>query len=143
MIAYSRSALPTKSSHSQGDYSVNPQNSDLFEKIRQQFDSSPYPRASIEKSPKQDANALYVHNFVTTFYLYHQKRIDPRVSILDVGCGTGYNTLILAEANPGATIIGIDLSQQSIELARDRLRFHGFPDIQFYTLPLNDVSQLA
>jgi len=41
---------------------MNPQNSDLFEKIRQQFDSSPYPRTPIEKSPKQDANALYVHN---------------------------------------------------------------------------------
>ncbi|KAM3098073.1 class I SAM-dependent methyltransferase [Phormidesmis sp. 146-35] len=123
---------------------MNPQNSDLFEKIRQQFDSSPYPRTPIEKSPKQDANALYIHNFVTPFYLYHQKRIDPQeIAILDVGCGTGYNTLLLAEANPGATIIGIDLSQQSVELARERLRFHGFTEIQFYTLPLNEVSQLG
>jgi 2-polyprenyl-3-methyl-5-hydroxy-6-metoxy-1,4-benzoquinol methylase len=123
---------------------VNPQNSDLLEKIRQQFDSSPYPRTPIETSPKQDAKALYGHNFITPFYLYNQKLINPQeVTILDVGCGAGYKTLVLAEANPGATLVGIDLSEKSVELARDRLRFHGFPDVQFYALSLTDVAQLG
>lgn len=123
---------------------MNPQNSDLLEKIRQQFDSSPYPRTPIEQSPKEDANGLYIHNFTTPFYLRNQQLIDPqKTSILDVGCGSGYKTLVLAEANPGATIVGIDLSEKSVELARERLRFHGFTEAQFHALSLDDVAQLG
>lgn len=120
---------------------VNPE---LLEKIRQQFDSSPYPKTPVEISPKEDFNALFIHNYLTPYYLRNQALIDPKeVAILDVGCGSGYKTLILAEANPGATIIGIDLSDQSVSLARERLKFHGFPDVQFYRLPLDEVSQLG
>lgn len=120
------------------------QSSDLLEKIRQQFDRSPYPKIPPELSPKGDANALYIHNFQTPYYIRNQKLIDPQnTAILDVGCGTGYKTLVLAEANPGATIVGIDLSEQSVALAGDRLKFHGFPDTQFYQLPLTDVAQLG
>ncbi|MBD3885557.1 methyltransferase domain-containing protein [Phormidium tenue FACHB-886] len=120
------------------------QNSELLEKIRQQFDSSPYPRMPLELSPKNDANALYLHNFITPFYLRNQQLIKPeKISILDVGCGSGYTTLTLAEANPGASIVGIDLSAKSIELARERLRFHGFTDVQFQVLSIDDVGRLG
>lgn len=116
----------------------------LLEKIRQQFDSSPYPRTPIELSPKNDANLLYVHNLVTPYYLRNQQLIQSKETvILDVGCGSGYKTLVLAEANPDATIVGVDLSEKSIELARERLRFHGFANVQFYALSLDDVAQLG
>lgn len=115
----------------------------LLEKIRQQFESSPYPRIPPEASPKGDLNSLYVHNFATPFYLRNQQLIDPKqLVILDVGCGTGYTTLTLAEANPGATIVGIDLSEKSIELARQRLQFHGFTTAQFQVLSLDQVASL-
>lgn len=123
---------------------MNPQSSDLFDKIRQQFDSSPYPKTPLELSPKSDPNTLYAHNVLTPYYLRNQRFINPQdLAILDVGCGSGYKTLVLAEANPGATIIGIDLSEQSVELSRERLKFHGFPDVQFYQLPLDEVFQLG
>ncbi|BAU10391.1 methyltransferase type 11 [Leptolyngbya sp. NIES-3755] len=123
---------------------MNSQNPELLEKIRQQFDSQPYPKTPIEISPKEDFNGLFLHNFLTPHYLRNQKLVNPtEVAILDVGCGSGYKTLILAEANPGATIIGIDLSEQSVSLARERLKFHGFPEVQFYRLPLDEVAQLG
>lgn len=123
---------------------MNPQNPNLLEKIRQQFDSSPYPRTPIEVSPKQDANALYIHNLNTPFYLRNQQLIDPKkIAILDVGCGSGYKTLVLAEANPGATIVGIDLSEKSIELARERLQFHGITNARFHALSVHDIAQLG
>jgi len=120
------------------------QNAELQEKIRQQFDSAPYPNIPIDQSPKHDANALYVHNLNTPFYLRSQSLIDPRqVTILDVGCGSGYKTLVLAEANPGATIVGIDLSEKSLELARQRLDYYGFTQVQFHALSLDQVTQLG
>ena len=122
---------------------MNIQNSELLEKIRQQFESAPYPNMPLDLSPKGDANLLYANNFVTPFYLRNQQLANSQnLAILDVGCGTGYKTLILAEANPGATIVGIDLSAKSIQLAQERLRFHGFAEAQFQVLSLFDLPQL-
>ncbi len=119
------------------------QNTELLEKIRQQFESAPYPNMPLELSPQGDANLLYANNFITPFYLRNQQVAkSPDLAILDVGCGTGYKTLILAAANPGAEILGIDLSAKSIQLAQERLRFHGFAAAQFQVLSLLDLDQL-
>lgn len=116
----------------------------LLEKIRQQFDFGPYPRIGIEKSPKKDVPVLYFHNLVTAYYLRYQKVIstENRV-ILDAGCGSGYKSLVLAEANPGAKIVGIDISEQSLELARQRFKYHGFENGEFYQLSIYDLPSLG
>ena len=120
------------------------QDPELLEKIRQQFDSAPYPRTPLEQSPKNDYELLFIHNLVTCYYLKYQKVINTEGKvILDAGCGTGYKSLVLAEANPGAKIVGIDISEQSIELARKRLKFHGFDNAEFYVLPIEDLPQLG
>ncbi|MFS0513691.1 class I SAM-dependent methyltransferase [Nostoc sp. UIC 10607] len=117
--------------------------SDLLDKIRQQFDASPYPRVPLDKSPKDDTNLLYIHNLVTPYYLRNQKVIDPKGKvILDAGCGTGYKSLILAEANPGAKVVGIDISEESIKLARQRLEHHGFDNAEFHVLPIEELPEL-
>ncbi|BAY13495.1 class I SAM-dependent methyltransferase [Calothrix sp. NIES-2098] len=117
--------------------------SDLLEKIRQQFDSCPYPRIPLEQSPKDNPNLLYIHNLVTAYYLRNQKVTDTTGKvILDAGCGTGYKSLVLAEANPGAKIVGIDISAESVKLARQRLEFHGFENAEFYVLPIQELSKL-
>ena len=117
---------------------------ELLEKIRQQFDSAPYPRTPLEQSPKTDYELLFIHNLVTCYYLKYQKVINTEGKIiLDAGCGTGYKSLVLAEANPGAKIVGIDISEQSIELARQRLKFHGFDNAEFYVLPIENLPQIG
>ncbi|HYW17852.1 MAG TPA: class I SAM-dependent methyltransferase [Nodularia sp. (in: cyanobacteria)] len=117
--------------------------SDLLEKIRQQFDSCPYPRIPLEKSPKTQPNIVYIHSLVTSSYLKNQKVIDTRDKvILDAGCGTGYKSLILAEANPGAKIVGVDISPESIKLAQQRLEHHEFNNAEFHVLPLEDLPSL-
>lgn len=120
------------------------QSSDLIEKIRQQFENCPYPRTPLEQSPKDDANSLYLHNLVTPYYLRNQKLIDTEDKlILDAGCGSGYKSLVLAEANPGARIVGIDLSEQSVQLAQQRLKHHGFEkNTEFHVLSIYDLPQL-
>ncbi|MEA5595367.1 class I SAM-dependent methyltransferase [Rivularia sp. UHCC 0363] len=118
------------------------QASDLVEKIRQQFDSAPYPRISVDESPKDKPSLLYIHNLATAYYLRNQKVIDTKGKvILDAGCGSGYKSLVLAEANPGAKIIGIDISEESIKLARQRLEYHGFDNAEFHVLGIDDLPQ--
>lgn len=115
-----------------------------LEKIRQQFDHAPYPNVRLEESPRQQFNLLFTHSLVTPHYLKHRRVIQPQGRlILDAGCGSGYKSLILAEANPGATIIGIDLSEASVNLSRQRLRYHGFEQVEFHTMLIADLPSLG
>ena len=118
--------------------------SELLEKIRQQFDSAPYPMTPLDKSPKDDGNSLFVHNLGTPYYLRNQKVIETegRV-ILDAGCGTGYKSLTLAEANPGAKIVGIDISEAAIKLAQQRLQHYGFKNAEFHVLSIENLAKLG
>lgn len=120
------------------------QASDIVEKIRQQFDSAPYPRIPVDESPKDKPNFLYIHNLVTAYYLRNQKVIDTKGKvILDAGCGSGYKSLVLAEANPGAKIIGVDISEASVKLAQQRLEYHGFDNTEFHVSFLEDLPKLG
>jgi 2-polyprenyl-3-methyl-5-hydroxy-6-metoxy-1,4-benzoquinol methylase len=120
------------------------QASELIEKIRQQFENSPYPRIPLDQSPKDDLNTLYIHNLVTSYYLRYQKIIETQGKvILDAGCGSGYKSLVLAEANPGAKIVGIDLSEESVKLARQRLQHYKFENVEFHALSIYDLPKLG
>ncbi|MDF0555263.1 methyltransferase domain-containing protein [Kamptonema sp. UHCC 0994] len=117
---------------------------DKIEKIRQQFDTVCYPRTPLEESPKDSHVLLYIHNLVTPYYLRNQKVIETEGKvILDAGCGSGYKALILAEANPGAKIVGVDISEESVKLARQRLEHHGFRNVEFHAISIEDLSSLG
>ncbi len=119
--------------------------SEFLEKMRQQFDFGPYPRTPIEESPSEDPDRLFIHNLVTPYYLHHRKVINTEGAlILDAGCGTGYKALSLAMANPGAHVVGIDISPKSIELAQQRIEFHKFQDrVEFKVLAIEELASLG
>ncbi|MEG4488605.1 methyltransferase domain-containing protein [Microcoleus sp. D2_18a_B4] len=120
------------------------QNLELIENIRQQFDNTPYPRTPLEESPKDKSELLYLHNLVTAYYFRNRKIINTEGKvILDAGCGTGYKSLVLAIANPGAKIVGIDLSEQSVKLAEQRLHYHGVANAEFYALKIEELPSLG
>jgi SAM-dependent methyltransferase len=58
--------------------------------------------------------------------------------ILDAGCGAGRSTLWAARLNPGASLIGVDSSAASVELARERGEASGLADLTFQ---VNDLNQ--
>ena len=118
--------------------------SEIVEKIRQQYESEPYPNFPIERSAKEETNVLPLYNIVTSYYIRNQKVTSSEGKvILDAGCGSGYKALILAEANPGARIVGVDLSPKSIEMARERLKYHKFENFEFHAMPLEELPSLG
>jgi ubiquinone/menaquinone biosynthesis C-methylase UbiE len=111
--------------------------------MRQQFDNAPYPRIPLETLPKNPKN-LYIHSLVTANYRCSQRVIETEGKvILDAGCGTGYKCIELAIANPGARIVGIDLSEASVKLAQQRLDYHGIENVEFYAIALEDLPSLG
>src|SRR5665811_1937388 len=50
-----------------------------------------------------------------------QSGLRPDHRVLEIGCGVGTLTQLLAEAAPQGFVLGIDLSPKSIDAARDRL----------------------
>lgn len=124
-------------------FSMQPRNPELFAKIREQFDSAPYPRIALESFP-ENLQELYLHNLVTSYYLRNKRVISSEGKlILDAGCGSGYKSLVLAIANPGAKIVGIDLSEPSVDLARKRLDYQGIEGAEFHVLAIEEVGQLG
>ena len=123
---------------------MNPLSDELREKIRQQFDMEPYPNVPLEHRPGQNIETLYLHDIRTAFHVRNQQICQTEGAvILDAGCGSGYKSLVLATANPGARIIGIDLSEKSVNLARDRLRYHGYEQAEFYAMGIDELPQLG
>ncbi|MGM0457284.1 MAG: class I SAM-dependent methyltransferase [Cyanobacteriota bacterium] len=112
--------------------------------VKQQFERSPYPRQPLDQTPKNNPSYLYKHHFASAYYHRNQQVIDPsdRV-ILDAGCGSGYKALALAYANPGAKIVGIDFSEESVKLARTRLDYHGIENVQFEAMAIEDIASLG
>ncbi|UFP95858.1 class I SAM-dependent methyltransferase [Gloeobacter morelensis] len=108
-----------------------------LERVRAQYDTAPYPRIPLHHSHSEDTAMLYLHNLITPYYLRNQRVIaSAGKRILDAGCGSGFTSLALAQANPGARIVGIDLSERSLAVARERLAFHGFKSAEFHALPI-------
>jgi SAM-dependent methyltransferase len=123
---------------------MNRSGDDSFRKIQEQFDFGPYPYFPIEQSPQNETESLFIHNLVTPYYLkYKQLPPQDHLIILDAGCGSGYGALTLAWANPGSHIVGIDLSEKSIELARHRFDHHGIKNYEFHVMPIEQVRSLG
>ncbi|MEM6518377.1 MAG: class I SAM-dependent methyltransferase [Cyanobacteria bacterium P01_C01_bin.70] len=115
-----------------------------WDKIRPQFDALPYPNRPLEESPRDQPDYLAVHNCVIPYYLRDHRVTDPAGRwILDAGCGSGYKLLALAIANPGAHIVGVDISPTSLELAQQRLEYHQIENpSHFHCLAIEELPDL-
>ena len=79
--------------------------------------------------------------------LYTRKCLEPDIlaycskdnfknkRILDFGCGAGASSIILARMFPDAEIVGIDLSEKLLYLAKERAKFYQYDNISFYCNP--------
>jgi len=72
--------------------------------------------------------------------LHADTRYAPGSRVLEVGCGTGAQTVILAGRNPGAQFVSIDVSEESLAEARRQVQLTGCRNVSlvqadFFRLP--------
>jgi 2-polyprenyl-3-methyl-5-hydroxy-6-metoxy-1,4-benzoquinol methylase len=108
----------------------------ITELIKKQYTVYPYPPipvGDLEEEVLYSTNYEFVKYLCTGVFKSHKE-----IKILDVGCGTGFSTLKIAQQNPEALITAIDLSPTSITIAEDRLRKAGIlmDNIKFITADL-------
>lgn len=116
----------------------------MNDRIREQFEENPYPGTPLERPLRTDSLSLYPFSVSNAFYARDRAIPDTQgLLILDAGCGTGDATLLLALANPGARVIGIDWSERSLEMATRRCAYHHIDNVEFQHCSLQDVDRLG
>lgn len=112
--------------------------------VRDFYEEIPYPNAPIPESVRNNLDGMFKVNYTTAQYLRtHGIHGSEGKVMLNAGCGSGYETLLLAESNPGAKIIAMDISQESVKITEQRLRYHGFTNAEYYVLDLRDLPSLG
>ncbi len=105
------------------------------------YNTYPFPPEPLLDEPPPGYNWrwnwLTAHNFCTG---KKPKRQDVR--ILDAGCGSGVSTEYLVHLNPEAAVVGIDLSEGTLAVAKERCRKSGATRVEFHHLSLFDADQL-
>jgi 2-polyprenyl-3-methyl-5-hydroxy-6-metoxy-1,4-benzoquinol methylase len=71
-----------------------------------------------------------------------RRRIES-LRLLDAGCGTGDSAIYMASQASGATVVALDQSAPSLEIARRRAAVRGLSNIEFVTAPLLDLPRLG
>lgn len=78
--------------------------------------------------------------------ILHYDTVYPAGSnVLEAGCGVGAQSIILARNSPNAKITAVDLSEESLRAAKERVSSQGFTNVTFHQsdifhLPYEDNS---
>ncbi len=70
-------------------------------------------------------------------------RLAQGIRVLDVGCGSGRILNRLAELYPKSRFVGLDLSGEAIETARQEASKKGLRNVEFFMRDLSDFSETA
>jgi 2-polyprenyl-3-methyl-5-hydroxy-6-metoxy-1,4-benzoquinol methylase len=83
-----------------------------------------------DESPEYTAAAL---KWALLSYLGEDRFDGAR--ILDFGCGAGASTVGLCKLFPTAQLVGIELEEHHLDVAKGRAEFYGFRNLEFMTSP--------
>ena len=89
------------------------------------YDRFPFPGDPLQDGPPPGYNWRWCHQSVLAAVHGVLPAGSERPRILDAGCGTGVSTDYLCHLNPGADVLGIDISAGALAVARERLQRSG------------------
>jgi ubiquinone/menaquinone biosynthesis C-methylase UbiE len=77
--------------------------------------------------------------------LHHDTEYPAGCRVLEAGCGVGAQTRILARRSPAARFVSVDVSAESLALARATVAREGLTNVEFrqadlFALPFADTS---
>jgi SAM-dependent methyltransferase len=79
----------------------------------------------------QEAMRLKDQAITLAGLLYGDLRYPAGASVLEAGCGTGCQTVVLAAANPGTRFVAMDIAHDSLHRARQAVAESGLANVRF------------
>ncbi|CPR09731.1 tRNA (mo5U34)-methyltransferase [Mycobacterium bohemicum DSM 44277] len=110
--------------------------------VSRQYERWRYPQ------PIQDLDALpegVWHWFDPSRFhrsLWPDRDYKPDLDILIAGCGTN-QAAVFAHRNPGAKVVGVDISQPSLDHQRYLKDKHGLWNLELHLLPIEELPSLG
>ena len=89
-------------------------------------------------SPRESERLADQAETLTTL-LHNDTRYPAGSRVLEAGCGIGAQTVILAKNSPGALITSVDISEDSLKRAGEKIRQEGITNVTFRQ---GDIFQL-
>jgi len=88
---------------------------------------------------RRDEDESYVARYLTNCILAHVPAADfAGKRVLDFGCGSGASSMSLTRLFPDTEIVGVELEERLLAIARARAMFYGFSSIKFHLSPGGD-----
>ncbi len=116
-------------------------NQQVSNAVAKLYNTYPFPPEPLLDEPPPGYNWRW--NWLSAYsFCTGQKPHKQDIRILDAGCGTGVGTEYLVHLNPQATVVGIDLSEGALNVAKERTQRSGANRVEFHHLSLFDVEQL-
>ena len=110
------------------------------------YNTYPFPPEPILDEPPPGYNWRW--NWLAAYsFCTGMKPQREDIRILDAGCGTGVGTEYLILLNPKAEIVGIDLSEKALAIAKERYQRSGVAgkherSIAFHQFPIEKAEEL-
>ncbi|MGE0599980.1 MAG: class I SAM-dependent methyltransferase [Dehalococcoidia bacterium] len=114
--------------------------------VRSQYEALPYPpRDPAHELRELRATLAGQLKLATTIFWGGESRLTSSFRALDAGCGTGDSAIFMAEQlrDCGAQVIGIDLSEASLSIARQRAERRELTNVAFIRARIEDLPALG
>ena len=123
-------------------YSIN----DLKNEIQNPKSKIQNPDGAFEKMDKMYRHQRYFYDFTRKYYLLGRDKLIAKMdvqageNILEVGCGTGRNLVILANKFPKANFYGLDASAAMLETANAKIEAKNLSNISLKNALADDFN---
>src|SRR5262245_16926238 len=99
--------------------------------VREQYEAYSYPERDPRYEETRPLPTALGHLPEINFYCFNGKRDFRRSRVLVAGCGTGDGAIFLAEQlrHREAELVCLDMSEQSLKIAKERAKIRGLPPI--------------
>ncbi len=94
---------------------------------------------AFEKMDRMYRYQRYFYDLTRKYYLLgrdrliNEMKISDGENVLEIGCGTGRNLIILAKKYPEANFFGLDASKDMIKTAQKKIEINGLENIKLQT----------
>lgn len=120
---------------------LTPITDDMSVRVRDQYENNPFPRwVKRPASRPMPFDEWMIRCF--PFGAFRSMGKGDNLDVLIAGCGTGHQSIMLAQTLPSAKILAVDLSMSSLCYAKEKTRQIGISNIDYAQADILEVGNL-